>query len=60
MFKSSKHNQKMELPVINNAQKFSSKKEIGQNELFIPYQVQCALIRIFIELYPEVRTRSIK
>lgn len=58
MFKSSKHKHKMELPAAtnNSVQTFSLKNEIGQDDLFIPYQVQCALIRIFIELYPEVRT----
>lgn len=44
----------MEPTVKTDIQQFSVKNEIHK-ELFIPYHIQCAFIRIFVERYPDVR-----
>lgn len=34
----------------------SLSNKLSQNDVMVPYRLQCALIRIFVELYPEVRS----
>lgn len=34
----------------------SLKNNLSQNDVLVPYRLQCAFIRIFAELYPEVRS----
>lgn len=46
----------MELLVSTNIiRERSINNKIAYQDLLVPYRIQCAFIRVFVELYPKVR-----